>query len=218
MRAPSRDAAYAGPPKALGPRSGRVSRSKPRAARSRARRARHAVGWDRCTTARAAAGAASGRVSRPAMSTHTITGKVPPGTCGGGCPCAMPARRDGPALSRAWRAGAPGALAAGPFAAGTGRRNDQQSSTGGSGGDTAPGSGSGSGGGSGRGQGDGADGSGHGLGGGHGGGTGCGGRGRGGGCLRRTSRLRVFGPGSGGTGERHGQVGTLASGGRQTIA
>ena len=60
-------------------------------------------------------------VSRPAMSTHTITGKVPPGTCGGGCPCAMPARRDEPALSRAWRAGAPGALAAGLFAAGTGR-------------------------------------------------------------------------------------------------
>ncbi len=33
--------------------------------------------------------------------------------------------------------------------------------------------------------------------------------------LPRRSRA---GPGSGGTGERHGQVGTLASGGRQTIA
>ena len=45
----------------------------------------------------AAAGAASGRWSRPAMSTHIITGKAPPGTCGG--------------AAYACEAGRPGALA-----------------------------------------------------------------------------------------------------------
>ena len=92
-------------------------------------------------------------VSRPAMSTHVITGKAPPCTCGG---AAMPARRDDPALSRGWRAAAHPALASGLFARVRVLEyegNDQQFSTGGSGGDTGPGSGSGSGGGSGRGRG-----------------------------------------------------------------